>query len=147
LKLLNMSDQSDAGSFYADTLVWTAGVAANKLAHSTDFPVEERGRIEVTPTLQVSDGEGGVAEGAWACGDVAVVPDLIGDSSGGCGVPKAQHAGRQAVRLDDNLMAVRFGEGAVEEYYHNPMVAVAGMGICKGIGNPLGVEVSGITAW
>src|SRR5699024_7005224 len=79
MKLVNMSDQSDAGSFYADTLVWTAGVAAKKLARSTDIPVEDRGRIEVTPTLQVSDGEGGVSEGAWACGDVAAVPDLTGD--------------------------------------------------------------------
>ena len=83
LKLVNMTDQSDAGSFDADTLVWTAGVAANKLARSTDFPVEQRGRIEVTPTLQVSDGEGGVLEGAWAAGDVAAVPDLTGDGPGG----------------------------------------------------------------
>lgn len=147
MKLVNMSDQSDAGSFYADTLVWTAGVAANKLARSTDFPVEDRGRIEVTPTLQVSDGEGGVAEGAWACGDVAAVPDLTGDGPGGFCVPNAQHAGRQATRLADNLMAVRFGEGAVEEYYHKSLGTVAGMGVGKGVGNPLGIELSGVAAW
>ncbi|GAA2025197.1 FAD-dependent oxidoreductase [Yaniella flava] len=147
LKLVNMSDQSDAGSFYADTLVWTAGVAANKLAKSTDFPVEERGRIEVTPTLQVSDGQGGVAEGAWAAGDVAAVPDLTGDGPGGFCVPNAQHAGRQAARLAENLMAVRFGEGAVEEYYHKSLGTVAGMGVGKGVGNPLGIELSGVAAW
>ncbi|GAA4108332.1 NAD(P)/FAD-dependent oxidoreductase [Enteractinococcus coprophilus] len=147
LKLVNMTDQSDAGSFDADTLIWTAGVAANKLARSTDFPVEQRGRIEVTPTLQVSDGEGGVLEGAWAAGDVAAVPDLTGDGPGGFCVPNAQHAGRQATRLADNLMAVRFGEGAVEEYYHKSLGAVAGMGLGKGIGNPLGIELSGVAAW
>ena len=147
LKLVNMTDQSDAGSFYADTLVWTAGVAANKVAKSTDFPVEDRGRIEVTPTLQISDGEGGVLEGAWAAGDVAAVPDLTGDGPGGFCVPNAQHAGRQATRLADNLMAVRFGEGAVEEYYHKSLGAVAGMGVGKGIGNPLGIELSGVAAW
>ncbi|GAA4480939.1 FAD-dependent oxidoreductase [Enteractinococcus fodinae] len=147
LKLVNMSDQSDAGSFYADTLVWTAGVAANKVAKSTDFPVEDRGRIEVTPTLQISDGEGGVLEGAWAAGDVAAVPDLTGDGPGGFCVPNAQHAGRQAERLADNLMAVRFGEGAVEEYYHKSLGAVAGMGVGKGVGNPLGIELSGVAAW
>lgn len=49
MKLINMQDKSDAGEFYADTLVWTAGVAANAVAKKTDFPVEERGRIEVTP--------------------------------------------------------------------------------------------------
>ena len=78
---------------------------------------------------------------------VAAVPDLTGDGPGGFCVPNAQHAGRQAVRLADNLMAVRFGEGAVEEYYHKSMGAVAGMGVGKGIGNPLGVELSGVTAW
>ena len=147
LKLMNMTDKSDAGSFYADTLVWTAGVAANKVAKSTDFPVEDRGRIEVTPTLQISDGEGGVLEGAWAAGDVAAVPDLTGDGPGGFCVPNAQHAGRQATRLADNLMAVRFGEGAVEEYYHKSLGAVAGMGVGKGVGNPLGIELSGVAAW
>ena len=147
LKLMNMTDKSDAGSFYADTLVWTAGVAANKVARSTDFPVEDRGRIEVTPTLQISDGEGGVLEGAWAAGDVAAVPDLTGDGPGGFCVPNAQHAGRQATRLADNLMAVRFGEGAVEEYYHKSLGAVAGMGVGKGVGNPLGIELSGVAAW
>lgn len=147
LKLVNMSDQSDAGAFYADTLVWTAGVAANNVARSTDFPVEDRGRIEVTPTLQVSDGEGGVAEGAWAAGDVAAVPDLTGDGPGGYCAPNAQHAERQAIRLADNLMAVRFGEGAVEEYYHKSLGTVAGMGVGKGIGNPLGIELSGVAAW
>src|SRR5699024_6301444 len=146
LKLMNMTDKSDAGSFYADTLVWTAGVAANKVAKSTDFPVEDRGRIEVTPTLQISDGEGGVLEGAWAAGDVAAVPDLTGDGPGGFCVPNAQHAGRQAARLADNLMAVRFGEGAVEEYYHKSLGAVAGMVVGKGIGNPLGNELSGVLA-
>src|SRR5690625_3735467 len=35
LKLVNMTDQSDAGSFYADTLVSTAGVAAHNVPNST----------------------------------------------------------------------------------------------------------------
>lgn len=147
LKLVNMEDQSEAGDFYADTLVWTAGVAANEVAKKTDFPVEERGRVEVTPTLQISDGAGGVLEGAWACGDVAAVPDLTGDGPGGFCVPNAQHAGRQAKRLADNLMAVRFGEGAVEEYYHKSLGTVAGMGVGKGVGNPLGIELKGVLAW
>jgi NADH dehydrogenase len=44
-------------------------------------------------------------------------------------------------------MAVRFGEGAVEEYYHKSLGAVAGMGVGKGVGNPLGIELSGVAAW
>ena len=147
MKLINMQDKSDAGEFYADTLVWTAGVAANGVAKKTDFPVEERGRIEVTPTLQVSDGDGGVLEGAWGCGDVCAVPDLTGAGPGGFCVPNAQHAGRQAKRLAANLLAVRFGEGPVEEYVHKSLGAVAGFGVGKGVGNPLGVKVSGLPAW
>ena len=147
LKLINMTDKSDAGTFFADTLVWTAGVAASGLARQTDFPVEERGRIEVTPTLQIADGAGGVLEGAWGCGDVCAVPDLTGDGPGGMCVPNAQHAGRQAKQLVANLLAVRFGEGAVEEYYHKSLGTVAGMGVGKGVGNPLGVQLKGIPAW
>ncbi|MDI3330423.1 MAG: FAD-dependent oxidoreductase [Micrococcus sp.] len=147
LKLINMQDKSDAGSFEADTLVWTAGVAANAVAKQTDFPVEQRGRIEVTPTLQVKDGEDGVLEGAWGCGDVCAVPDLTGDGPGGYCVPNAQHAVRQARRLAANLLAVRFGEGAVEEYVHKSLGAVAGLGVGKGVGNPMGLKISGIPAW
>lgn len=147
LKLINMQDKSDAGSFESDTLVWTAGVAANAVAKDTDFPVEQRGRIEVTPTLQVKDGQDGVLEGAWGCGDVCAVPDLTGDGPGGYCVPNAQHAGRQARLLAANLLAVRFGEGAVEEYVHKSLGAVAGLGYGKGVGNPLGLKLYGIPAW
>ena len=92
-------------------VVWTAGVAANSVAKQTDFPVEERGRIEVTATLQVKDGQGGVLEGAWGCGDVCAVPDLTGSGlpDGTC-VPNAQHALRQAKRLAKNLWAPRWTE-------------------------------------
>jgi NADH dehydrogenase len=147
LKLINMQDKSDAGSFETDTLVWTAGVAANAVAKQTDFPVEQRGRIEVTPTLQISDGDGGVLEGAWGAGDVCAVPDLTGDGPGGNCVPNAQHAVRQAKRLAANLLAVRFGEGAVEEYVHKSLGAVAGLGFGKGVGNPMGLKLSGVPAW
>jgi NADH dehydrogenase len=122
-------------------------VAANAVAKQTDFPVEQRGRIEVTPTLQISDGDGGVLEGAWGAGDVCAVPDLTGDGPGGNCVPNAQHAVRQAKRLAANLLAVRFGEGAVEEYVHKSLGAVAGLGFGKGVGNPMGLKLSGVPAW
>ncbi|MGC5048970.1 NAD(P)/FAD-dependent oxidoreductase [Micrococcus porci] len=146
MKLVNMADKSEADSFRADTLVWTAGVAANGVAKQTDFPVEDRGRIEVTPTLQIKDGEG-VLEGAWACGDVAAVPDLTGAGPGGFCVPNAQHAGRQAAQLAKNYMAVRHGEGEVQEYVHKSLGAVAGLGFLKGVGNPMGVKLFGVPAF
>ncbi|MDO5635262.1 MAG: FAD-dependent oxidoreductase [Micrococcus sp.] len=147
LQLINMADKSEADRFEADTLVWTAGVAANSVAKQTDFPVEERGRIEVTPTLQIKDGNGGVLEGAWGCGDVCAVPDLTGAGPGGMCVPNAQHAGRQAKRLAANYLAVRHGEGQVEEYRHESLGAVAGLGFGKGVGNPLGQKLFGPLAF
>ena len=127
--------------------VWTAGVAANGVAKQTDFPVEQRGRIEVTPTLQVKDGESGVLEGAWGCGDVCAVPDLTGSGPGGFCVPNAQHAVRQAKQLAANYMAVRHGEGEVAEYVHKSLGAVAGLGFLKGVGNPMGLKINGVPAW
>jgi NADH dehydrogenase len=54
---------------------------------------------------------------------------------------------RQARRLAANLLAVRFGEGAVEEYVHKSLGAVAGLGVGKGVGNPMGLKISGVPAW
>ena len=45
LELINMADKSPAGEFGADTLIWCAGVMANPMVRSTDFPIEQRGRI------------------------------------------------------------------------------------------------------
>ena len=147
MTLVDMKDKSEKERFGADTLVWTAGVAANSVAKQTDFPVEERGRIEVTATLQVKDGQGGVLEGAWGCGDVCAVPDLTGAGPGGFCVPNAQHAIRQAKRLAANYMAVRHGEGEVQEYVHKSLGTVAGLGFGRGVGNPLGTKIAGIPAF
>lgn len=78
MKLVAMPSKEEAETFAADTLVWCAGVVANSVVRSTDFPVDDRGRVEATPTLQIKDGEAGALEGAWACGDVSAVPDLTG---------------------------------------------------------------------
>nr|WP_298985627.1 FAD-dependent oxidoreductase [uncultured Micrococcus sp.] len=144
---MKSEDKAVKEKFPADTLVWTAGVAANGVAKQTDFPVEQRGRIEVTPTLQVKDGESGVLEGAWGCGDVCAVPDLTGSGPGGFCVPNAQHAVRQAKQLAANYMAVRHGEGEVAEYVHKSLGAVAGLGFLKGVGNPMGLKINGVPAW
>src|SRR5699024_5483309 len=105
MKLVNMSDQSDAGSFYADTLVWTAGVADYSVGRTPDFTVVDRGRIDVFLALHVFDADGGFPAGAGAWRDVVPVPALTADRPGRLCVRQALHAGRQAPLLDDNLMA------------------------------------------
>ena len=64
---------SDGQAFPAETLVWTAGVKPSPLAAESGFPVDEAGRIRTDTFLRV---EG--VDDAWAAGDSAAVPDLLG---------------------------------------------------------------------
>ncbi len=147
MKLISMKDKSIVDEFESDTLLWTAGVEASKVAKRTPFPIDARGRIMAEPTLQVSDGAGGVIEGAWTAGDIAAVPDLTGGGVGGYCVPNAQHAVRQAKLLAKNLLAARYGKGHIQQYKHKSLGAVAGLGMFQGVGTPMGIELSGFLAW
>lgn len=133
LKLINLPDKTLAQEFEADTLVWTAGVQANPMVRSTDFPLDERGRVRTLPDLRIA-GDEGIVENAWAAGDVAAVPDLSGGGVGGFCVPNAQHALRQAKRLAKNLWASRW-EKELKDYKHKNLGAVAGFGEWKGVAN------------
>lgn len=146
LQLINMADKSELDRFECDLLVWTAGVAANEVGNSSGFPVDERGRVKASATLQIVDDEGTPIEHAWTAGDVAAVPDLTGAGPGGFCVPNAQHALRQAKMLAKNLLAARAGE-APTEYKHESLGAVAGLGLYQGVGNPKGMKLKGFPAW
>lgn len=145
LQLINMADKSPAGEFDVDTLIWCAGVMANPMVRSTDFPIEPRGRVSVNVNLQVS-GEFGVIENAWAAGDVAAVPDVTGGLPDGTCVPNAQHALRQAKRLAANLWASRFNK-PLKGYKHKNLGAVAGFGQWKGVAKIMGIQLQGPLAW
>ncbi|RJN32035.1 NAD(P)/FAD-dependent oxidoreductase [Nesterenkonia natronophila] len=147
LTLISMADKSEVDSFASDTLVWTAGVAANAVARSSSFPVDERGRLTGSATLQILNEDGDIIEGAWTAGDIAAIPDLTGTGPGGFCVPNAQHAWRQAKLLAKNLYSARFGDGRIAEYKHDSLGAVAGLGLYKGVGNPMGVKIKGLLAW
>ena len=148
MQLVNMKDKSEADRFESDTLVWTAGVAANVVAKHSGFPVDPRGRVTGTATLQIADEDGKVLQNAWTAGDISAIPDLTGNGlpDGTC-VPNAQHASRQAKVLAKNIMAASYGKGQLTEYKHESLGAVAGLGMFKGVGNPLNVKVSGLPAW
>jgi NADH dehydrogenase len=134
IKLINLPDKTPSQEFESDTLVWTAGVQANPMVRSTDFPLEPRGRVRVLPDLRIA-GDEGIVENAWAAGDIAAVPDLTGSGlpDGTC-VPNAQHALRQAKRLAKNLWASRWGK-ELKDYKHKNLGAVAGFGQWKGVAN------------
>src|SRR4051795_12747845 len=57
--------------FFAETVVWTAGVRPHPMLESTDLPLDEKRRVPTRVDLRVD----GVAD-AWAAGDCAAVPDL-----------------------------------------------------------------------
>ncbi|WP_426998586.1 NAD(P)/FAD-dependent oxidoreductase [Pseudarthrobacter sp. N5] len=145
LKLINLPDKSLAQDFEADTLVWTAGVQANPMVRSTDFPLDERGRVRALPDLRIA-GDEGIVENAWVAGDVAAVPDLSGGGVGGFCVPNAQHALRQAKLLANNLWASRWDK-PLKDYKHKNLGAVAGFGEWKGVANIMGIKLKGALAW
>ncbi|QDZ14431.1 NAD(P)/FAD-dependent oxidoreductase [Humibacter ginsenosidimutans] len=138
---------STGESFESDLIVWTAGVMATpQIVRHTDLPIEERGRVKTRADLRVTtDGDDVIAD-AWACGDVAAVPDLSGFGVGGNCVPNAQHAVRQAKLLAKNIVATLRGEG-VKDYFHKPLGAVAGLGLGIGVYQWRKLAIKGWPAW
>ena len=147
MQLINMADKSPADQFGADTLIWCAGVMANPMVRSTDFPIEQRGRIETRTDLRIKDENGDALEGAWAAGDISAVKDVTGGLPDGTCVPNAQHAVRQAKLLAKNLYAARYGVGRIKEYKHKNLGAVAGFGRNKGVAKVVGIKLKGWPAW
>jgi NADH dehydrogenase len=129
---------SDGRSFRADTLVWTAGVRPEPVGARSGLPVDDSGRVRVDEFLRVVG-----VEHAWAAGDVASIPDVIG---GGTAPPTAQHALREARRLARNLVASRTG-GRLEPFRHRNLGQLATLGRFKGAAKVLGVRITGFPAW
>jgi NADH dehydrogenase len=132
-------------TFESDLIVWTAGVMANPVVRNTDFPLDDRGRITAKATLQIVNGEEIIAD-AWTAGDVSAVPDLTGKGVGGFCVPNAQHAVREAKLLAKNIVAQLRGEG-IQEYYHENLGAVAGLGLGVGVYQWRKLAIKGVIAW
>ncbi len=129
---------SSGETFSAETLVWTAGVKPEPIAHHARFPVDDRGRVEVDEYLRVRG-----VEGAWAAGDIAAIPDLV---TGATAPPTAQHALREARRLGRNIEATLTG-GPLEPFRHRNLGQLASLGRYKGAAKVLGVRITGFPAW
>ncbi|WP_370087960.1 NAD(P)/FAD-dependent oxidoreductase [Streptacidiphilus sp. MAP12-16] len=130
---------SDGSRFAARTLVWTAGVRANPVLRETRLPCDAQGRLRCDATLRVIG-----ADGVWAAGDGAAVPDLT--RPGECCAPNAQHAVRQARVLADNLIAELRGE-PVTQYRHELKGSLTSLGLHKGVAQLRGRALHGRTAW
>ena len=139
-------EMSNGDSFESDTIVWTAGVMANPVVRSTDFPIEERGRLRVGADLRLITEDGEVIPDAWGAGDVSAVPDLTGGGVGGFCVPNAQHAVRQGKLMARNIVATMRGDEP-KEYFHKNQGAVAGIGIGEGVFQAGKFAIKGLIAW
>ena len=120
------------------TLIWTAGTKAHPLIATLDLPKAGGGKLVVDDTLRVSG-----AEGVWAIGDCASVPDL---TTGQTCPPTAQHAIRQARQLANNIAATITGQ-ALQPFRYKPMGVLAGLGRRSAVAEILGLKFSGFFAW
>src|SRR5918997_72573 len=122
---------SDGTRLLTSTVVWTAGVKAHPMLGELGLPLDERGRVRVEPTLQV---EG--ADGIWALGDCAAVPNLATPDR--VDPPTSQHALRQARRLAKNI------SGEPRPYRYRTLGEVATLGRYRGIANVFGFPLKGV---
>jgi NADH dehydrogenase len=128
---------SNGREIRANSLVWTAGNAANPIVASLNLPMRA-GKIAVDEYLQV---EG--SDCVWSVGDCASVPNPV---TGGYHPPTAQHALRQAHVLADNLVSSIHG-GRRRPFRFSTLGQLAAIGRRTGVANILGINFSGFLAW
>jgi NADH dehydrogenase len=125
---------SDGTRIESETVVWTAGVAANPLVAQLGLPHDELGRLVVDETLRVVD-----VPGVWALGDCAAVPNAA--TPGETDPATCQHALRQARRLARNL------RGTPKPYRYRTRGQMATLGRRHGIAVVAGLRVRGFAGW
>ena len=128
---------SDGRRIPTQFVVWTAGTSPNPLLRSLPCQLD-RGRVVVTPELQVKG-----VEGLWALGDCAVVPDR---ATGQPHPPTAQHAIREAKTAAANIVAVMRG-ARLEAFSFRTIGQLAAIGRRTGVARIFGVNFSGFFAW
>ena len=125
---------SDGDRIPTSTVVWTTGGRPNPLLAEFGLPLDERGRVVVDETMQVSG-----HPQVWALGDCARVPNAA--ASGRPDPPTSQHALRQARRLAKNLT------GEPKPYRYRTLGQVATLGRHKGIADVMGLKLRGFPGW
>lgn len=85
------------------------------------------------------------ADGVFALGDAAAVPDLTKNEEGAVCPPTAQHAKRQGRRAADNVIAA-LRHQPLRPYRHKDLGLVVDLGGRDAVSKPLGVELRGLPA-
>jgi NADH:ubiquinone reductase (H+-translocating) len=125
---------SDGTRLDTETVVWTAGIAANPVAAQLGLPLDARGRVPVDELLRV---EG--MENVWALGDCAAVPNEA--TPGELDPATCQHALRQARRLARNLT------GKARPYGYKTRGQMATLGRRHGIAVLGRLPIAGLPGW
>ena len=128
---------SDGTSIAASTLVWTAGVKANRVLESLPY-LKERGRLLVNEYLDLPE-----LNGVWAAGDCAAVP---ADRRGEFYPPTAQHGLREAITAAKNIEAMILGR-PLKPFRYRTIGLLASIGHHTGVAKVLGIKFSGFLAW
>jgi len=128
---------ADGTLIRTNTLVWTAGVAANPLVQTLPCK-KERGRLVANEYMEVAG-----YPGVWALGDCATIPDI---KTGKPYPPTAQHAMRQGTVCARNIRAAIRGERG-KPFVYSSMGQMAALGKRAGVANILGINISGFVAW
>jgi NADH:ubiquinone reductase (H+-translocating) len=116
------------------SLIWCVGVRADPLVDGLDLATN-RGRLVVDEYMAVPG-----ADGIYACGDCAAVPDLTRPGQL-CGMT-AQHAQRQGTLVARNV-AASLGTGTRKPYKHRDLGFLVDLGRLAAAANPLHIPLSG----
>lgn len=138
---------TDGSTIPSRTLIWGAGVTASPLVGALGLPLR-KGRLVVDADLAVPG-----ADGVFAGGDAAAVPDLAHPDWSPAGTsqpqpvtpPTAQHAQRQGTALGRNV-AASLGFGKSRPYRHRDLGLVADLGGRDAVAKPLGIKLHGPVA-
>jgi NADH:ubiquinone reductase (H+-translocating) len=128
---------SDGSRVPTRSLIWCVGVRPEPLVEGLGLKTTQ-GRLVVDEYLSVPG-----YDSAFACGDVAAVPDLT--RPGEITAMTAQHAQRQGIRAAGNI-AASYGRGRRRAYRHHDLGFVVDLGGTRAAANPLRVPLSGLPA-
>jgi NADH dehydrogenase len=122
----------------AGTLLWTAGVAPDRLVEKLPLK-KEKGRIVVNGCMQSDE-----RPGVWALGDAASIPDP--HNGGKPYAATAQAAIRMGAVLAKNIEAVVLG-GVQKPFNYKVIGQLAAIGQRRGTAQIFGFRFSGFFAW
>ncbi len=129
-----LSDDTDVAT---RSLIWCVGVRPEPVVEGLGLETQQ-GRLVVDKFMNVPG-----HPDAFACGDVAAVPDLT--QPGEITAMTAQHAERQGHRVAKNI-AASLGKGRKRAYKHHDLGFVVDLGGTQAAANPLRVPLGGIVA-